>query len=123
MGYYTRYSLNVRNIRTEEQFKNLEKTLKMYDLIRYVFETGFYDPKHNEAEFQCYEEQKWIDHERDMEEIAEKFPDMYFRLNGIGQDIGDYWCEYYHNNQSENCIGEIVYEQPRKIEWDKELVF
>lgn len=121
MGYYTRHILTVRNIHDNEQFRLLSEELKERDLIGYAFDYGNYDNDRHEAIFYAYEDVKWYDHDKDMIMIAEKFPNMYFELEGEGEEYGDLWREYYHDMDCEHCCGEIIFEAPKRIKW-KELI-
>ena len=117
MGYYTEHSLTVREIKDKEQFAELEKELKNMGLIGYAFEDGDYHDNIHEAYFGTYDEVKWYEHPEDMVGIAEMFPNMYFMLEGTGEEFGDFWREYYHDMDVESCRGEIIYEQPKKVQW------
>lgn len=133
MGYYTEYTLEVRKIKNEEQFQELVEELKAHDLIGYAFDEGHFPAipytnlrernKSHEALFYPYDEAKWYDHSAVMIMISEKFPNMYFELSGVGEDFGDFWKEYYHDGEVEECAGEIVYAQPKRIQWDKLMRF
>ena len=122
MGYYTDHTLIVRKIKNEEQFEELNTYLKEKELINYAFCDGDYDPNHQEAIFYTYDSVKWYDHSEAMVDVAEKFPKMYFELEGAGEEFGDFWKEYYHDMDIEYCRGEIVYEQPKKVQWQDLLV-
>lgn len=119
MGYYTDYSLDVREIKDQNQFDDLVMELKKLDLVRSVFDEGRYNSDRHDAYFSCYEEAKWYNHAKDMLHISEKFPNMYFELEGNGEEFGDFWREYWHDGECEACRGEIVYEQPKKIPWQE----
>ena len=123
MSYMTDYKLTVRNIETLTFFKDLVDVMKQKDLIRYAFDDGNYDDKHKEAVFLPYERVTWTDHVNDMMFLAEKFPKMYFKLEGIGESFGDVWCQYYHDMDIEACHGEIVFEQPKKVQWTELIEF
>lgn len=123
MGYCTDHNLTVRKIKSEERFKELLDYMKSKDLIHYAFDDGRYNEKRHEAEFLCYDSVKWYNHTVDMLHIAEKFPEMYFELEGNGEDFGDFWKEYYHDMDIEYCRGEIVYEQPKKVQWQQLIAF
>ena len=121
MGYTTKHSLTALNVRDEEQFNEITEEMKKRDLIGYAFVHGCYAG--HEAFFDPYDFVKWYNHRSDMIAIAEKFPNVYFELEGWGEDHGDFWREYYHDMESESCYGEVVFERPRKIQWDKAMVF
>lgn len=123
MGYYTEHTLTVRNVRSEEEFNKLSDFLTEKELIGYAFCDGIYTSNRFEAEFPTYGECKWYDHPEHMVAIAEKFPTMYFELEGIGEEFGDFWKEYYHDMDIEQCRGEIVYEQPHKVQWTELMPF
>jgi hypothetical protein len=117
MGYYTKYILNVRKVRDERQFNELVQAMKDKDLIGYAFDDGDYIEKIHEAQFGCYDSVKWYNHPKDMMMLAEKFTNMYYMLEVAGEEYGDFWREYYHDMDIESCRGEIVYEQPKKVQW------
>ena len=121
MGYYTEHTLTVRKVRDKSQFEDLCDALKSKELIGYAFDEGSYNDKRHEAYFSCYDCVKWYDHPKDMVMIAEKFPNMYFELEGAGEEFGDFWREYYHDMDVESCRGDIIYEEPKKIQW-KDLI-
>ena len=123
MGYYTEHSLTVRNVKSKEEFDELSEFLKEKELIGYAFSEGTYVPNYKEAEFLCFDSVKWYDHSACMVQVAEKFPTMYFELEGVGEEFGDFWKEYYHDMDIEECRGEIVYEQPKKVQWNDLIRF
>lgn len=123
MGYHTEHNLTVRNVRSEKEFEKLSNLLKEMELIGYAFSEGEYIPNNYEAYFPCYEDCKWYEHSEQMVGIAEEFPTMYFELEGIGENFGDFWKEYYHDMDIEVCRGEIVYEQPKKVQWTELIPF
>ena len=123
MGYYTEHTLNVRKIKDKSQYEQLYEELKKRDLIGYAFDSGSYSENNHEATFYTYDSVKWYDHAVDMLHIAEKFPNMYFELEGSGEEFGDFWREYYHDMDIECCRGEIIFEQPKKIQWNDLIKF
>ena len=122
MGYFTQHTLTARRLRNEDQFNELQKELNNRELIHYALNDGDYNDRYKEAEFPCYDEAKWYEHSKDMVMISERFPNVYFELYGEGEEHGDYWKEYYHDGECEFCRGEIVYEQPKKVQWNDLLV-
>lgn len=123
MRYYTWYTLSVKKIENIDRFKLLEKELEDRDLIKYAFLGGVYHENEHEAVFYSYDSVKWYDHPTDMVHVAEKFPEMYFMLEGNGEEFGDFWREYYHDMDVEYCRGDIVFEQPKKIQWNELMKF
>ena len=117
----TNYSLVVRNVKNMEQYELLSSAIEEFDLEKYVFDTGAYFSKEKEAIFSTWEEQSWPSHHGQMIIISEKFPKMTFELT---MQEGDCFSKtYYKDGSFENCIGEVIFEQPKKIEWDKLLAF
>lgn len=119
----TQYSLNVRKVRNEQEFDILVNELTRREIIRYALDNGFYYPHMKEASFGSYDPVRWNNHVQDMVMISEQFPAMYFELEGAGEPIGDFWKEYYHDGEVEYCRGEIVYEQPKKVQWTELVAF
>lgn len=123
MGYYTEHTMTVRNVLNKDQYEALKEEMESRDLIGYAFDEGSYDEKNHEVFFGCYDSAKWYDHPTDMVAIAEKFPNMFFELCGAGEEFGDFWKEYYHDMDVETCRGDVVFEKPHKIPWDRLIKF
>lgn len=95
MGYYTRYEVEIISgelPKFEQEmiargFTTLEKLIS--------FEvTG-------DQKSQLFGgENKWYDHERDMEKVSRRFPDAIFRIEGNGEEQGDVWKAYFKNGKS-----------------------
>jgi hypothetical protein len=51
---------------------------------------------------------KWYDHEKDMGDLSEEFPDILFSLNCLGED-GERWMIYALNGATQEVKPEIVY--------------
>ena len=62
----------------------------------------------------CY---KWYDHETEMTDLSEAFPNLYFELHGHGEDEEDFWMEYFHNGESFHADAHITYDKP---DWEDE---
>jgi hypothetical protein len=120
---YIEYRLMVLKVKNEEQFHKLEEELKRRDILRYALDSGSYSKERKEAEFLPSEACSWLRHAEDMVMISEKFPNMTFELECIGEVFGNYWKEYYHDGQTEYCRGEVVYEQPKKVQWTELMKF
>ena len=123
MGHFTNYTLEVRNIRDKGQFEDLVEELRKREILNYALCMGSYNDKRRDAYFPDYDSVKWYEHVENMVAIAEKFPNMYFLLEGAGEEFGDFWREYYHDMDIETCTGEIIYEQPKKIQWTELIPF
>ena len=115
------YSLVVRNVRCHSQYLLLSSAIEEFDLEKYVFDTGAYFSKENEAIFSTWEEQNWTNYHSQMIILSERFPKMTFELTV--QDGDCFSRTYYKDGTFEVCIGEVIYERPKEIEWDKLLTF
>ena len=115
------YSLAVRNVKNLDQYQLLSDALEELDLERYVFDDGAFFSKEKEAIFSTWEEQNWSNHHSQMIILSEKFPKMTFELTMQERDCFN--RIYYKDGSFENCIGEVLFERPKKIEWDALLAF
>lgn len=108
MGYYTCYNLTIHN-QTEARKKTISKWARE--------NIGFFSwikPKDEGVDSNIeqdlrYDSYKWYTHSYDMLELSKRFPDVFFELEGDGEDAGDFWKEYYYNGESQFAQGEIVY--------------
>ena len=123
MGLYTDYSLVVRGIKNEKKFEELQEELENKELILYAFQNGAYDVKNHEAYFPSYEDTTWRDHSKTMVMISEKFPKMTFELECVGNNYTRFWKEYYHDGVVETCDGDVVYAQPKRVQWNDLIQF
>lgn len=119
---FTRHNLTARRIKNKTQFNNLTETLKKLDLIGYAFDNGEYSEKNHEAIFHSYDCVKWNKRPENMVSVAEAFPNIYFELECKDEQNDMFWKEYYHDMDIETCQGEIIYEQPRKVQWTQLIV-
>ena len=123
MGYYTYFSLGVHENKYDVNSSCCtvaaeveEKIAK--ELAKIIYEIGD-EPTELELESlnqtqDLYDvlndSMKWYDHENDMCKLSAMFPDLYFTLEGDGEDSDDYWRKLFHNGE---CIavvdGEIYY--------------
>lgn len=53
---------------------------------------------------------KWYEHDDDMLELSEEFPDVLFRLFGMGEESGDLWYTYYLNGKMQHTQAKITYD-------------
>lgn len=125
MGYYTYYNLNVRGIKSFEEFAELKtamlgKEANIRQIIGYALDAGDYDDD-GEASFYSDNDAKWYDHDDDMIALSKLFPDMTFKLNGEGENQGDIWATYYKNGEMEECRADCSISDPVRIQWDKPL--
>lgn len=126
MGYCTEYNMHVAGIKDQSELDALNKVLEEKKILHYAFycryktirdhfksidgsTVVFYDSK---------EPVKWYDCEKDMTEIAAKFPDYIFVVTGNGDGEGDLWKMYSHGDKSCWCKGEVIYDKPsEEVGW------
>lgn len=119
MGYYTYYTLGVHkkkhNVNYPEVTVDFEIEKKVaVELAKIIYEI---DDKPNEQDIKYLAEVeergiytvlndslKWYEHEDDMCKLSAMFPDLYFTLEGDGEEFDDFWRKLFHNGQ---CIGSV----------------
>jgi hypothetical protein len=99
MSYNTYYDLTILNTLDE---KNIIKHLRsINEDIKYAFD------ENGDAE----DETTWYDHETDMLEFSKLYPDLVFKLSGVGEDKIDLWKKYFKNGKMQTTVGKIVYDE------------
>ena len=125
MGYYTYFTLgvhkkkyDVNNTEVTVDFE-IEKKIAV-ELAKLVYEIGD-KPDAQDAKYLASVEErgiyavlddslKWYEHEDDMCKLSAMFPDLYFTLEGDGEEFDDFWRKLFHNGQCIDCVdGEISY--------------
>lgn len=117
MGYYTDHTLDVKNVKSREEYSELCTALSEMNILEYALTEGDYSEDTQSAYFYTLESVKWYNHAEDMDKISIQFPDMTFMLEGHGEDFGDIWRDYYKNGECNSCRGEIKFEEPTTIKW------
>lgn len=116
MGYYTKYNLQIKPVMNKTT-PEIVDAMQKKDLFHYVFDRNYmYDDHTKTVYFDSWEEQKWYDHDEDIEEISKQFPSCVFKLDCYGED-GETWVVYFQNGEHELCEGRIIYEEPKEILW------
>ena len=111
MGYYTHYHLEVMKVDERCGFCESPVESVMNEIKRVLAEilggdAGYaYDI---EEMLDGTAEMKWYDHTKDMKELAKAFPDIYFTLEGEGEDRGDYWIKQFHGDEYHESYAEII---------------
>ena len=96
MGYCTDYKLSV------DPHLDLEDELK--DMTGYTFHLVdnlvlYYDLDYS----------KWYSYHIDMQILSKRYPDHLFTLEGVGEDHGDIWRNYYKDGVSQEHTAKIVF--------------
>lgn len=119
MGYYTNHNLKIYQI--DNALINNDET-KRKELEERINEAISNHPDMEYAVGSVTEDWyndscKWYEHVEDMTEFSKKFPDVVFELEGIGEENGDMWKEYYKNGKYQHCPAKITYEEynPNKL--------
>lgn len=118
MGYYTEYTLEVRSVKTKEDFTRIASALELKKIMYYALDSGHWNQGDSAALFYSWDQVKWYDHEEDMKELSVLFSDFTFCLSGVGEDSTDQWREYYKCGLVERCDAEIYFPKPTSIDWD-----
>lgn len=119
MGYYTSYNLDVNNVNTEAEHQAIVDKLRELKIIEYALDTGYWNERSKSSSFYSYDEVKWYDHDEDMQKIAEAFPEMTFKLTGVGEEDDDRWYCLYNGDESEEIHAVITWPEPQRIKWEE----
>lgn len=119
MGYYTNHNLKIYQI--DNALINNDET-KRKELEERINEAISNHPDMEYAVGSVTEDWyndscKWYEHVEDMIKFSKQFPDVVFELEGIGEENGDMWKEYYKNGKYQHCPAKITYEEynPNKL--------
>jgi hypothetical protein len=108
MGYYTNYSLEVRDADKD-----------VIDAVEHIILEDDQDTWYalQEGLDTFGEECKWYDHDEDMKKLSIQFPKALFVLTGDGEESGDQWITYYRNGKMQKCEAIITYDDfdPKKL--------
>ena len=92
MGYYTKFDLTVIGQTEEDHEENLTD-------------------KYNDGYPLCDELNKWYNWEKNMKEYSLQYPDLVFKLEGYGEEIGDIWIAYFSNGKVQHCPAIITFDE------------
>lgn len=136
MGYYTYFTLGVHkkkyDVNCPEVTVDFEIEKKVaVELAKLIYELGESFSKADEkflSEVEecgiCYvlnDSMKWYNHEDDMCKLSAMFPDLYFTLEGDGEEFDDFWRKLFHDGQCIGCVdGEIYYPEFNINYWEDE---
>ena len=113
MGYYTRFDFEVRTPVTRERAEQIVNRLNTIIGWEDCFELAdSEDTTLSTWSLETNGEMKWYDWEEDMSQLANEFPDVEFRLEGNGEDEGDWWVALFKGKREQ-----INYCSPPSDEW------
>lgn len=102
MGYTTFYKLStvVGSVADEESFLRDFENSTGYDMNRYYG-----------GDADWYTDGKWYEHEADMRSISMMHDGVVFKLEGWGEEPGDWWVKYFKG-------GKMYDDRPSMPEYD-----
>ena len=100
MGYYTDFDLGFNCSPEKEQ--EIKKWCDENEKDGYNI-YGFYLGSQDSC--------KWYSHQEHMKILSENFPLILFRLEGVGEEKGDWWVEYYLGGKIQECQAKIVFDE------------
>ena len=109
MGYYTYYTMDARDAKTNESLSR-EMEAKICQRLWEISDDAIYN---GDTFDECFDSDlKWYDHTEDMIKLSKEFPDVVFLLEGVGEDREDNWRLYVHNGEWEMVQAMIVWNAP-----------
>ena len=123
MGYYTNFSIDIKTAITRAEAKDITEAINraICPLIKseddWLFSlddySGIEDDEKATWELIPDDIMKWYDWEKDMKEIAKKYPVIEFRVEGSGEDKDDWWVALFKGDRFQ-----IKYAEPPIDEWE-----
>ena len=125
MGYYTRFSIEIRTAITKAEAKEIARAINhaFAPLVKseenWIFSLDDYlcanveDDEKATWDIMPYDELKWYDWEEDMKAIAKEYPEIEFRVEGSGEDRDDWWVALLKGDRYQ-----IKYVEPPIDEWE-----
>ena len=118
MGYYTNFKLTLMDTGIGD---DISPNSEIYKKIREVFNVTFGTDNDSDFDYLVEEgcEWKWYSWKEDMKIIAELFPDVFFELEGEGEDRDDWWRANFMGNKF--CIrrAKIIPPEDQKLVWEE----
>lgn len=120
IGYYTNFSLEAYTD-PRQKWGSTPSAQEEYDMMKRLCEISDMWAVEDIDEgcpfdiitWECY---KWYDHNEHMTELSKEFPNVWFILEGEGEDQGDIWRTMYHNGRYETVYAEITFPDFNMIE-------
>lgn len=118
MGYYTKYSMEVKEGNYNSfkvakfMFDQNEESDKFYP-FSYALKKFLEDMDEQQGEGYALtlgfeDETKWYDNEKDMKLLSKEFQEVVFHLHGIGEENEDVWDKYFKNGKVQICNAELI---------------
>ena len=123
MGYYTYYRMDILDKDGTADGTVLLNIANVGSLNHVLLDDDIYEPivkivrhmmrKHNNEDayygLLSEESAKWYDHEEEILELSEEFPDFVFILSGDGEEQGDVWKKHFHNGYVETHVPKMMW--------------
>ena len=106
MGYYTSYSLKLKE-HVKEEDKPVDLDYIMYQLRKENDCASYAFDENGETLQEC----KWYESTNDLKAFSKRYPTVLFELKGEGEESGDIWTEYFLNGKSQRCKVIMTYEK------------
>lgn len=125
MGYYTRFSIEIKTAITQAKAKEIAAAInravlsKDVDEEYWFFTLDDYESANVENDEKATwdimpaDELKWYDWEDDMKAIAKEYPAIEFRVEGSGEERDDRWVALLKGDRYQ-----IKYIEPPIDEWE-----
>lgn len=105
MGYYTRFSIEIRSNITKETAEKIVKSINdklgFTNFHLYEPRIEIKDTDETTWDIESDDEIKWYDWEYDMDRVAAEYPDVEFRIEGRGEDVEDWWIALLKGNRKQ----------------------
>ena len=105
MGYYTDYSIQV------EGDVNYNKLEEIAERINEVSGYYFYADinKFQENHIMCDDTYKWYNWHKHMKSISKEYPELLFKVEGVGEEHDDHWKCNFINGRDERMSPEVIW--------------
>lgn len=119
MGYCTEFEFKIKTPMTRERAEQIVKRLNgiiepIFDVFElYVNDKISISEERDVWSADAYDRMKWYDWNEHMTILAKEFPDVEFRLEGNGEDKGDWWIALFKGERKQ-----IKYCSPPSDKWE-----
>ena len=120
MGYYTDFRLTM--YKGEDCSEIVERESALYNQIGKAFTKMFVE---DEDYFEQLTDEywganwKWYNYRNDMRRLSAQFPDVYFVLEGTGEEHDDIWQLDIYNGKECYRTAKIIYPDEQPLEWSE----